>query len=95
MIIRIIQSIVIAAGLLYIADLIKDKFIDQVKNCMKLAILLIIINLCSIIILLFTTKYLNYIDAKAQKQFERVRQNIEYLESFDPTRKHYSNNRHE
>lgn len=42
--------------------------------------ILIIINLLTIAILLGTTKYLNYIDAKAQKHFEQTRLMIEYLE---------------
>ena len=63
---------------------------------MNTAILVILlINFCTITILLGTTKYLNYIDAKAQRHYERVRQNIEYLESLDPIRKHYSNHGHE
>ena len=42
--------------------------------------ILIIINLVTILILFSTTKYLNYIDAKAQKHFEQTRLMIEYLE---------------
>lgn len=42
---------------------------------------LIIINLFTITILFGTTRYLNYIDAKAQKHFEQTRLMIEYLES--------------
>lgn len=59
---------------------------------MNTAILLIvIINIITISILLGTTRYLNYIDAKAQRDYQRIRQNIEILESFETTRKHYSN----
>lgn len=48
---------------------------------MNTAILLIvIINIFTISILLGTTRYLNYIDAKAQKKFEQTRLMIQHLE---------------
>ena len=46
-------------------------------------LVILVINLFTIILLLGTTKYLNYIDAKAQKHFEQTRLMIEYLERED------------
>lgn len=46
-------------------------------------LIIIIINLFTIVLLFGTTKYLNYIDKKAQKHFEETRLMIEYLERED------------
>lgn len=47
---------------------------------MATLLVILVINLFTIALLLGTTKYLDYIDSKAQKHFERTRLMIEYLE---------------
>jgi len=56
--------------------------------------ILIAINIVSIVMLLGTTKYLNYIDRKAQKHFEMTRLAVQYLEKTKDN-KHYLNHGHE
>lgn len=56
---------------------------------MTVIMVIILVNFFTISIFLSTTKYLDYIDKQAQKDFEIIRKNLEHLESFQYKNKFY------